>query len=304
MLTIDDFNPVSLNDRDLFNTQYERYPQVHSDNTLVNMLCWNHYAHYRYAHVDDSIVLLSTIDGKTSFRAPIGPRNKQLLDEVLALARASGNDIPFIIMDPETKAWVEGLYPDLPLHADRDFFDYVYRTSDLADLPGGEYLTLRRHLNRFRREYAYTTEPITRENIDDVREFLLVWCEWKDCDSVPILSYEKDAIIYATDHFFDLDLWGLIIRIGGTIGAISVVGPQNETTSVVHFEKALPDTYRGIYRVINAETAEHLKGRYLCINRECDMGVGGLRESKTRYHPHHMVEVHYATLEDIRACLP
>jgi uncharacterized protein len=304
MLTIHDFRPVSLQDRDLFKAQYERYPQVHSDNTLVNMLCWNHYANYRYAHVDGSIIISSTIDGKTTFRAPIGPRNKDLLDEVLELARASKNSIPFIIMDPDTKAWVEEIYPDLPLHADRDFSDYVYRTSDLAELPGKEYLTIRHHLNRFRREYSYTTEPITRENIDEVREFLLVWCEWKDCDSVPILAYEKDAIIYATDHFFDLGLWGLIVRIEGTIGAISVVGPQNVTTSVVHFEKALPDTYRGIYRVINAETADKLKGQYLCINRECDMGVLGLRESKTRYHPHHLVEVYYATLDDINAILP
>ena len=33
---------------------------------------------------------------------------------------------------------------------------------------------------------------------DRVWEFLVIWCEWRDCDSVPILAYEKEAILLAT----------------------------------------------------------------------------------------------------------
>ena len=50
------------------------------------------------------------------------------------------------------------------------------------------------------------------------------------------------------------------------------------------------------------ETAAGLRRRYPFINRECDMGVPGLRESKTRCHPACMVEVHYATRDDLEAC--
>jgi hypothetical protein len=300
MLRLSQFKPVTLDDRDLFLRQYRQYPQVHSDNTFTNMVCWNHYAEYRYARVGDAIVLSSTINGKTTFRAPIGPRDSNLLHDVVDLAIREGGESPLLILDPASKVWLQESYPDLPLHPDRDFFDYIYRTADLADLPGGEYLSLRRQINRFKRTYAYTVEEITAANIDEVREFLAVWCEWKDCDSVPILNFEKDAILYAMDHFFDLSLRGWIIRVKGTIGAISVVGELSRDTAVVHFEKALPDTYRGIYKVINAETAAGLKGRYPYIDRECDMGVAGLRESKTRYHPDHMVEVYYATCDDLK----
>ena len=302
MLEFSEFKPVSLDDRDLFLRQYRQYPQVHSDNTFANMVCWNHYANYCFADVDGAIVLSSTIDGVTSFRPPIGPKNPALLDDVIDLALREGGAAPLLVLDPVNETWIRELYPNLTLYPDRDYFDYIYRTEDLADFAGKGYATVRRQVNHFRREYAYSVEAITRENIDEVWEFLVIWCEWRDCDSVPILAYEKEAILFAINNFFAIGLRGWIIRVGETIGAISVVDEVNTDMAVVHFEKALPETYRDIYKVIMTETAAGLRGRYRFINRECDMGVPGLRESKTRCHPACMVEVHYATRDDLEAC--
>ena len=302
MLKPADFKPVSLDDRDIFSRHYRQFPQVHSDNTFANMVCWNHYADYRFVEVEGSIVLSSTIDGVTAFRMPIGPRNPALLEDVIDLALREGGEIPLRVLDPENEAWLRETYPDLPLHENRDFFDYVYRTEDLAELAGKDYATIRRQVNRFGREYQYTVEKITEENIEEVWEFLVVWCEWRDCDAEPILAAEKDAILFAVNNFFTIGLEGWIVRIGGTIGAISVVGPVNASMAVVHFEKALPETYRDIYKVITTGTAAGLSDRYRYVNRECDMGVAGLRESKTRYHPACMVEVHSATRHDLEAC--
>ncbi|MDK2891511.1 MAG: uncharacterized protein PWR21_2143 [Methanoculleus sp.] len=302
MLKFTDFKPVSLDDRDLFLQHYRQFPQVHSDNTFANMVCWNHYANYRFAHVEGSIVLSSTIGGVTSFRMPIGPKSPDLVGDVVDLAAREGGDTPLWVLDPVNEALIRELYPALPLRANRNFFDYIYRTEALADLAGKGYATIRRQVNRFGREYAYTVEEITEENIDEVWEFLVVWCEWRDCDSEPILAAEKEAILFAVNHFFAIGLEGWIVRISGTIGAISIVGRVNEEMAVVHFEKALPETYPGIYKVITTETAAALRDRYRYVNRECDMGVPGLRESKTRYHPAYMVEVYYATRDDLEAC--
>jgi uncharacterized protein len=298
MLSAADFKSVTLSDREIFRKHYQSYPQIHSDNTFTNMVCWNDYAHYRYAYQEGCIVLCSTIAEKTRYRPPIGPRNPEILAQVLRLAAQSEEELPFVILDPETKEWMAGLYPDLQFHEERKYFDYVYLASDLAKLPGKKYLTIRHQLNKFQKTCMPLIEVISEENLGEIKDFLDLWCDWKDCDSDPVLSSEKEAVSFALSHYEELQLCGLAIRANGKIGAMSLFEGLNRDTALVHFEKGLPDC-KGIYRAINAETAKILAQDYVYINRESDMGVEGIREAKTRYHPQHMVEVHMLKRDEL-----
>ena len=291
MLEQEDFQPVTLADRGFFARHYALYPQSHSDNTFTNMVCWNHYAHYRYAYVKQNLVLASTIDGTTRFRPPIGPRNPALLKSLLRLASEVSDYEPVVLIDPDTATWMKEVSCGMNLVPDRNHFEYVYRSVDLAELPGKHYLTIRHQINKFRRNCAYTVEPITATNRQEVMSFLIKWCEWKGCENDPVLAHEKDAVFFAVDHFTELGIGGLMIRVNQEIGAISLFEPLNADTALVHFEKGLPDC-EGIYKAINAETAALLAKTFTYINRESDLGVAGLREAKLRYHPDHMVEVY------------
>ena len=298
MIGLSDFLPVDLADRSLFQAHYERFPQVHSDNTFTNMVCWNHYAHYRYAMAGDSLILSSTINGQTKFRTPIGPPDTGLLREVLGVALDHGDDSPFVVFGDEAKEQVTRAFPHLPLYPDRDLYDYVYLASDLAGLPGKRYLTIRHQLNRFRHRCAYRIEEITRDNQKEVEDFLHRWCEWKGCEDSPVLAHERDAVFYAISHFLELGISGLAIRTDDQIGSISFYEGLNGDTALVHFEKGLPEC-EGIYKAINAEAATLLVPRYTYINREGDLGIPGLREAKMRYHPHHLVPVYHAERTEI-----
>jgi hypothetical protein len=302
MLGPGDFKPVAISDRDLFFRHYQNYPQVHSDNTFTNMICWNDYAHYRYAHVKGSIVISSTIAGMTRYRPPIGPKDPDLLAEVLDLAAKGKEELPMVILDSGTKSWMESLYPNLPFYPERNYFDYVYLATDLSELPGKKYLTIRHQLNKFQKTCSPNVEAITKNNIKEIMEFMDLWCDWKDCDSDPVLASEKDAVHFALEHYEELKLSGIAIRANGKIGAISLFEALNRDTALVHFEKGLPDC-KGIYRSINAETARILAREFTYINRESDMGVEGIREAKMRYHPHHMIEVHLLRRDDIERLL-
>ena len=291
MLSLDDFKSVRLEDREFFALHYAKYPQAHSDNTFTNMACWNHYAHYKYAYVNESILITSTIGGVTRFRPPIGPRNPELMNEVIRLAEETGDCAPMVLIDEPTAEWMKTNFPSADLVPDRDHFEYVYRAQDLAELPNGTYHSTRRQLNKFRRNYAYSVEHLSAGNSHEGKEFLEQWCEWKQRDGDLVLENEKEAVIFAIDHFNELRLSGLLIRVDGRIGAMSIFERLNVDTALIHFEKGIED-YEGIYKAINAETAAVLAKDFEFINRESDMGVLGLREAKTRYHPHHMVEIY------------
>jgi uncharacterized protein len=292
MLKQDDFKPVTLADRAFFEKHYALYPQLHSDNTFSNMVCWNHFAHYTYAYVEKNVIIASTIGSVTRFRSPIGPRNPALLRSLIRLASDVSDNEPIVLIYPETAAWMREVCPGINLVPDRDHFEYVYRAADLAELPGKNYLTVRRQLNKFRKNCANVVEPIKRENWEEVKRFLIEWCEWKGCEQGdPVLAHEKEAVFFAIDHFDELPLRGLAIRVFSKIGAIALYEPMTSDTALVHFEKGLPDC-EGIYKAINNETALRIAKNFTYINRESDLGVEGLREAKMRYHPHHMVEIY------------
>ena len=218
MLSQDDFRPVTLEDRTFFEKHYTLYPQAHSDNTFTNMVCWNHYAHYTYAFVEKNIVLASTIGNTTRFRPPIGPRNPALLRSLIRFASDVSDNEPIVLIDPETALWMREVCPGINLVPDRNHFEYVYRAADLAELPGKNYLTIRRQINKFRKNCTNVVEPISKENWEDVKRFLIEWCEWKGCEGDPVLAHEKEAVFFAIDHFDQLPLRGLIIRVFSKIG--------------------------------------------------------------------------------------
>ncbi|MDD1714808.1 MAG: phosphatidylglycerol lysyltransferase domain-containing protein [Methanoregulaceae archaeon] len=302
MLEPDDFRPVTLDDKQVFADHYQRYPPEHSDNTFANIICWNHYAHYCYARKAGAIILSSTIEGRTKFRPPLGPMNGGLLTDIIELCLEAGDDTPLVLIDSDAKEWLNQEFPKLPLYPDRNYFEYVYLASDLAMLPGRNYLGVRRQLNKFRKNCHPVVETIDRENKAEVTEFLVQWCEWKNCEGEPFLFHEREAIMQALDYLDTIGLSGILIRVLGKVGAISLSEPLNANTVVVHFEKGLPDC-EGIYKAINAETAIRVMDNFRFINRESDMGVPGLREAKLRYHPHHLTEVYYAKREDLEVLL-
>jgi hypothetical protein len=290
MLSVDDFKLITLDDKPLFDKHYKKYPPVHSDNVFTTLISWMKYSKYKYAIVKDNIIIMSNVNKKIQFRPPSGEKRKDLFDDVLNLAKKQDSKYPLGVIDTETKEWLSNIYPKLEFIPKREYFDYVYRSTDLANLDGSSYRKIRNRLNKFKRNFSYKVEKINEENMSEIQEFLKRWCLWKDCESDPLLENEKKAILFSMNHYFDLGLSGIAVRIDDKIEAIAVYEKMNPDTAVVHYEKGSPD-FDGIYKVVNMETAKILKKDYKYINRESDMDFPGLRQAKMSYKPHHMIEI-------------
>ncbi len=298
MLSVDDFKKITLDDRDIFKKVYKKYPPLHSDNVFTTLVSWMDYGNYKYAFYKDNIIIMSNIDGITRFRPPIGKKKKHVFEEVMALAKDQTAKFPFGMITNDVKDYLSKEYLSLNFYSHRDFFEYIYLSSDLADLKGSDYRKIRNRLNKFHRKYAFEIEKVSRENMDEIKKFLKRWCLWRDCESDPIMSHEKDAIFYSIDNFFELKLKGILIRIDDRIEAMSIFEEMSRDTILVHYEKASIN-YDGLYKAINQETAKIVKDEYKFINRESDMGISGLRRAKESYRPHHMIEVYHLSRDEL-----
>ena len=298
MLSIDDFKLVKFEDKELFDLHFKKYPQMHSDYIFTTIISWMHYANYCYNFTEDNLIILTKIEDKISFRPPIGKRNKNLFKDVLKLAKKEQILQPIGLIDINTKKWITKNFPRLKFIPQRDYFDYVYLSKNLAELPGKDYSKIRNRLNKFTRNHKFSVECVSIENINEIKKFLKRWCLWRDCDSDLLLENEKKAILFSIANFFELNLRGLVIRIDDRIEAISVFEPMSTNTAVVHYEKGSP-YFDGIYKAINQETAKLLQDNFKFINREPDMGLSGLRKAKMSYRPHHMIEVYNVNKKDI-----
>ena len=289
---------LCLEDKPVFDAFYEKYPPVHSDYVFSTMMSWMEYSKYHYAFLGENLVILTKIHDRVRFRLHPGAKNKDVVQQVLRLAYEQGSDEPFGVVDTHLKSWMQSLYPGLQFLKHRDFFDYVYCADDLAELQGTAYRKIRNRLNKFQKNHRYRLELISEDILDEVQTFLKRWCLWKDCESDEILSHEKNAILYSMNHFVDLGLSGLVLRINDEIEALSVYEQMNADTVIVHYEKGSP-YFDGIYKAINMETAKQVQHDVTYINREEDMGIAGLRKAKMSYRPHHMVEVFHVDKKNI-----
>lgn len=295
-MKLGDLKIVRLEDRDLFRAHYSKYHPAHSDFLHAIMYSWRDYMTYYYTRIGESLVILGEHEGKNYIRPPIGPYDRGVFQEIIDLSEAEGWAPVIAMIGEDVKEWMMKEFPQFDYTPHRDYFEYVYLSSDLADLPGKDYLKVRNYLNKFRKNNEHSVEIISRDNIGEAKDFLIRWCEKKGCQDDPFLMQERQATYHAMDDMFELGLEGLLIRVEGQVEAFAIFEEMRPDMAVVHFEKANFDLV-GLYQAINNETAKHLRTRYTFINRESDMGVSGLRRAKEKYRPHHMLEISHARMK-------
>ena len=289
-----DFKPITIEDRDSFQEIYKKHPITHSESSFATLFCWKQYTQTEFLITRGNLIVRTTVNECTTYRAPIGTADDSILRDVMDLAFATGVAQPLFLFEEDQIEAYQVLYPDLVFREDRNFFDYVYCTEMLAKLPGKEYLTIRKQLHKFDRITNPSIEEISAENMDEILEFLQKWCEWHECDKYKILKHESIALHIALAHFDALHLAGIVVRSGinGAIIGLSVYEELSPDTLVVHHEKGLPE-HEGVYKKLVNAVAIKMQDKYPFIDRESDMGVPGLRDSKTRYHPDHFRKLYY-----------
>jgi hypothetical protein len=290
LLTSREFRAIELEHRDPIRAFLHTYQPETSELTFTNLYIWrDHYA-FRWSRYEDWLFVLGTDSaGKTFALPPVGPAPRVEVTRTLLqwLSAQDGPGTRIERADQRLVTELEGT-ADLIIEPTREHFDYVYTTKSLITLEGRKLHSKRNHINQFQRTYAARYAPLQDTHIGACLELTETWCEWRRCEEDMNLLDEWEVVREALGHWQMLGIQGGVILIDDQVQAFALGEKLNDSTAVVHIEKANSEI-RGLFAVINQQFCEHAWAGLTYVNREQDLGEEGLRKAKLSYYPDHMV---------------
>jgi len=289
-----EFKSICLEDKALFNRYFESINYRICDFSFANLFCWQPQYQTSYAIIDNFLVIQFTCDdGLPCYMMPVGEGNMREL--LLKLIHYSKNKNERFRIHAITIEMFELLNSALPttflFKPLRDYFEYIYLSSDLIELKGKKYQQKRNHINRFKIQYpSFVYQSMSLVHISACKELYEKWMKQhleKNPDSA--IQGEKQAVFRALDNFLELELEGGCLFVDGVLVAFTMGQAVTQDTFVVYIEKAL-NNYQGAYQVINNQFLLHEASKYTFVNREEDLGIPALRQAKMSYHPYKFLE--------------
>lgn len=295
---MDDFKVIGIEDKEIIEEYIIPSDERDCDLSFANLCSWQFITESSYAVMDGLLVIrFAHPKWGHEYFMPMNKRGEadraQALQVLEQLAREADTKQEPLCLRGVSPALEEELADsrlgNFNFVKDRDYFDYVYQRQDLAELKGKHYQPKRNHVNKFKREYNFTAEPLTQQAVAECLEFEASWCRVHGYEEDENILNERQAMVYAFEHWERLGLRGLVIRVEGKVAAFTFGAPINHDTFGVHFEKA-DIRIDGAYSAVNQFFAASLPEEYVYLNREEDLGIPGLRQAKLSYQPAFLLE--------------
>lgn len=287
-----EFKDITVEDKDTITSFTMNSCRRNCDLSFSNLCSWRFMYNTKFAVIDNFLVFKFWLHGRVSYMMPVGQGDpeKELIEKLIEDSLLEGEPLRLMGVCQGMKKRLNDILPGkFEFTTNRDYSDYIYLRSDLATLTGKKFQSKRNHINRFKKEYTYKYVPITPDRVQECLYLEAEWCKANDCDKQDGTGNERQAIVFALEHFEELGLSGGILYANDKIVAFTFGMPINKETFGVHVEKA-DTTVDGAYAMINFEFANHIPETFTYINREEDLGIEGLRKAKLSYQPETILE--------------
>ena len=284
-----DFKPVTLGDKPWVDEIVFTENSPSADYNFGNIYIWDKTYRQQIARCGDRMLTLFDYEGVPGFVFPIGSGPLEPAMEALRESAAElGCPLVLCGVTEEHRAQLEALYPGrFTFSAEEDTYDYLYSAERLATYAGKALHGKKNHCNRFEAEFDWDFRPLTRALIPDCLDMLALWSEENSARLDPSVEEEYEAILRAFENYEALELEGGVLFADGLIAGFSLGEMCSRDTFDVHFEKA-EISLNGAYPMVCRELTRMLLQRHpglRFINREDDMGLDSLRQSKLSYRP-------------------
>lgn len=292
------FNPVSIDDAAGLIPILQSSGYTGCEFAFSTLYMWRHMNHTFVARWGDAVFFRSDMPSPV-FSAPVGGDFGENISLLRSWAHRRGISLVLYGSPENLTERLQRIFPgEFSIVPSPPDYDYLYNTSDLAELPGKKYHAKRGHIAAFSRQYDWRYEPIGEGNLSQVLEMAQEWYRSRQPLSDGLLAEQK-ALGDVLRHREILNVRGGLIRVEDRVAAFTFGAPVSSLEFDIQVEKALP-AYPGAYAVINREFAARELSSFQWINRENDVGVEGLRRAKQSYHPVRLIEKYLCTEIDFK----
>lgn len=275
-----EFAPISLAMRSELHPWFQRLEAGLSEFTFANIWLFRHTYGYQVSRFAQGVYILTGAKhGKPFFSTPWGLPDKEALADLFArhgyLKNLNAEQAQ--TLGPQLAEW------GYELREDRDNWDYLYDSHEMATLDGKKFHKKRNHVHQFHAQYPSGFEgrdmDLSDRDTEAALDLLERWQSLREDRSDYLPSH--DAVL----HRGELELVGRIwTHDGRTIAFAQGEATQRGGAFTIHFEKA-DSEYKGVYQAVFLDWAQSLRLTWPLINREQDLGEPGLRQAKETYRP-------------------
>jgi len=289
------FKPAAIDDYRILKPFFTGHPYSLCVYSPASLIAWSFRSFKAYYRIEEGkLFIAGEMEENPENRHLILPLAQERLfspAELHRYAERMGFErywrVPADYIERLDRSELEALFE---LEEQKGYEDYIYLTEDLIHLKGNKYSKKRNLINQFTREYLrrdrVEVEEIQAQDVAECLQFLDIWCKQHNCDADPEsdLACEKNAVITALENMERLEWTGLLIRVDGRVSAFGIGARLNETTATLNFEKA-DSEIKGLYQFLDNECAKRLFRPFRHLNKESDMNLPNLAESKQSYNP-------------------
>ena len=289
------FKPLAVSDYNTLKRFFTEQPYSLCVYSPASLIAWSNRTFKSFYTLTDGILFIACEredhPEDRHLILPISPKRFYTPSELHSIARQLGFGkywyVPGDYLEILDHSELEALFI---MEEQKEFADYVYLTEDLIRLKGNKFSKKRNLIHQFFREYTrngrVTVEDIHEEQIGECLTFLEIWCNEHACDvdQESSLACEKDAVITTLNNIEQLESKGILVRVDGSVSAFGIGSRLNETTATLNFEKAF-SSIKGLYQFLDNECAKRLFNEFKYVNKESDMNLPNLAESKQSYNP-------------------
>lgn len=284
------FKKLTLADKQILEDFAKDYLPF-SDFSFLSLFTYNTSGTLEYCFYNGNLVIKfeDYLTGENFYSLLGDSKLHETIERLLECAKDAGLKYSLHLIPHSVIELSPGLHERFSVEEDRDNFDYIVSSLDIAKLHSKKLPKKKKIVDEFKKKYPHlTAKPIDLSSSSNKQAIMDTFDLWGEIGHKEKgeLNIERQAVkrLLENAHHFP-DLYALGIYDGDKLVAFNTYEVSTHSHGISSFQKA-DRRYEGVYAFLTHEMAKSMVAlgcKY--INFEQDLGIDGLRASKQSWHP-------------------